>query len=42
MKLGIILGAQAVGKMTVEQELVRITELRLLTNHTTVPSVKIK
>jgi len=35
MKLVIILGAQAVGKMTVGQELVKITELRLLTNHTT-------
>ena len=34
MKLVIMLGAQAVGKMTVGQELVKITELRLLTNHT--------
>ena len=33
MKLVVILGAQAVGKMTVGQELVKITELRLLTNH---------
>ena len=35
MKFVLILGAQAVGKMTVGQELVKITELRLLTNHTT-------
>jgi len=35
MKLIIIWGAQAVGKMTVGQELVKITDLRLLTNHTT-------
>ena len=35
MKFVIILGAQAVGKMTVGQELVKITQLRLLTNHTT-------
>jgi len=35
MKLIVVLGAQAVGKMTVGQELVKITELRLLTNHTT-------
>ena len=35
MKFVIILGAQAVGKMTVGQELVKITKLRLLTNHTT-------
>jgi len=35
MKLVIVLGAQAVGKMTVGQELVKITDLRLLTNHTT-------
>ena len=33
MKFVIILGAQAVGKMTVGQELTKITELRLLTNH---------
>ena len=33
MKLVVILGAQAVGKMTVGQELVKITELHLLTNH---------
>ena len=35
MKFVTILGAQAVGKMTVGQELVKITQLRLLTNHTT-------
>ena len=35
MKLVVILGAQAVGKMTVGQDLIKITELRLLTNHTT-------
>ena len=35
MKLLIILGAQAVGKMTVGQELLKITNLHLLTNHTT-------
>ena len=33
MKLLLLLGAQAVGKMTVGQELVKITELRMLTNH---------
>jgi len=33
MKFVIILGAQAVGKMTVGQGLVKITELRMLTNH---------
>jgi hypothetical protein len=33
MKFVIILGAQAVGKMTVGQELTKITKLRLLTNH---------
>lgn len=33
MKLVVIFGAQAVGKMTVGQELVKITELRMLTNH---------
>ena len=33
MKFVVILGAQAVGKMTVGQELVKITELRMLTNH---------
>ena len=34
MKFVVILGAQAVGKMTVGQELVKNTKLRLLTNHT--------
>jgi len=34
MKFVVILGAQAVGKMTVGQELVKITKLRMLTNHT--------
>ena len=33
MKFVFILGAQAVGKMTVGQELMKITELRMLTNH---------
>ncbi|MCL2527384.1 MAG: AAA family ATPase [Defluviitaleaceae bacterium] len=33
MKLVIILGAQAVGKMTVGQELVKITDLHLFHNH---------
>ena len=33
MKLVVILGALAVGKMTVGQELVKITELRLFHNH---------
>jgi hypothetical protein len=35
LKFVLIFGAQAVGKMTVGQELVKITKLRLLTNHTT-------
>ena len=35
MKFIIILGAQAVGKMTIGQELVKITKLRMLTNHLT-------
>lgn len=33
MKLVIILGSQAVGKMTVGQELVKITNLKLMHNH---------
>ena len=33
MKLVVILGALAVGKMTVGQELIKITKLRLLHNH---------
>ena len=35
MKFVIILGAQAVGKMTVGQEIAKITDLKLLTNHVT-------
>ena len=35
MKFVILLGAQAVGKMTVGQKLVNITRLRMLTNHLT-------
>jgi hypothetical protein len=35
LKFVLILGAQAVGKMAVGQELMKITKLRLLTNHTT-------
>ena len=34
MKFVVILGAQAVGKMTVGQELLKITDLRMITNHT--------
>ena len=34
LKFVILFGAQAVGKMTVGQELVKITKLRMLTNHT--------
>ena len=34
MKLVIIIGTGAVGKMTVGQELSKITELKLLHNHT--------
>ena len=36
MKLLIIFGAQAVGKMTVGQELAKITDLRLFHNHMTI------
>ena len=36
MKFIIITGPQAVGKMTVEQELVKITNLKLLHNHMTI------
>ena len=35
MKFVIILGAQAVGKMTVGQEIAKTTDLQLLTNHVT-------
>ena len=40
MKLVIILGAQAVGKMSVGQELVKTTKLRLFTNHVMFELVK--
>ena len=36
MKFVLITGPQAVGKMTVGQELVKITELKLLHNHMTI------
>ena len=36
MKFIIITGPQAVGKMTVGQELVKITNLKLLHNHMTI------
>ena len=39
MKLVVILGPQAVGKMTVGQELQRITELKLFHNHMTIDLV---
>ncbi len=36
MKFVLIFGPQAVGKMTVGQELTKITELKLLHNHMTI------
>ena len=36
MKFVLITGPQAVGKMTVGQELVKITNLKLLHNHMTI------
>ena len=39
-KLLVIMGPQAVGKMTVGQELVKITELKLLHNHMTLDLVE--
>ncbi|MCL2169935.1 MAG: AAA family ATPase [Defluviitaleaceae bacterium] len=39
MKLVLIFGAIAVGKMTVAQELVKITDLRLFHNHMTIEPV---
>ena len=39
MKFIIITGPQAVGKMTVEKELVKITNLKLLHNHMTIEVV---
>lgn len=39
MKLVFILGAAAVGKMTVGQELMKITDLRLFHNHMTIEPV---
>ena len=39
MKLVFILGDAAVGKMTVGQELMKITDLRLFHNHMTIESV---
>ncbi len=39
MKLIIIFGPQAVGKMTVGQELEKITELKLFHNHMTIELV---
>ena len=36
MKFVLITGPQAVGKMTIGQELVKITELKLLHNHMTI------
>ncbi len=39
MKLVIILGDAAVGKMTVGQELMKITDLRLFHNHMTIEPV---
>ena len=39
MKLVIIFGDAAVGKMTVGQELARITGLRLFHNHVTIEAV---
>lgn len=39
MKLVFILGDAAVGKMTVGQELMKITDLRLLHNHITIEPV---
>ena len=39
MKLLFIIGDAAVGKMTVGQELMKITELRLFHNHMTIEPV---
>ncbi len=39
MKLIIIFGPHAVGKMTVGQELVKITDLKLFHNHMTIDIV---
>ena len=39
MKFVLITGPQAVGKMTVGQELVKITKLKLLHNHMTIEPV---
>ena len=39
MKLVFILGDAAVGKMTVGQELMKITDLRLFHNHMTIEPV---
>ena len=39
MKLVWLLGSQAVGKMTVGQELMKITSLRLFHNHMTIEPV---
>ena len=39
MKLVFILGNTSVGKMTVGQELMKITELRLFHNHMTIEPV---
>ena len=39
MKLVFILGDAAVGKMTVGQELMKITDLRLFHNHITIEPV---
>ena len=41
MKLVLIIGAGAVGKMTVGQELMKITDLRLFHNHMMIEPVKI-
>lgn len=39
MKLLFLIGNSAVGKMTVEQELMKITDLRLFHNHMTIEPV---
>ena len=39
MKLVIIIGSGAVGKMTVGQELMKITDLRLFHNHMAIKPV---
>ena len=42
MKLVIIIGSGAVGKMTVGQELMKITDLRLFHNHMAIEPVSIE